>query len=129
MDENTADILYDFFGSPETALDALDIGHYSQEELLGEYYRDLVEFSQEDVRILRDLCKKGEVSVEGISEDLVEFGLLNHEGSTHWSSRYFMLNYELHKKVRCEDEGVASDETLFEIEQDLDSFDIEKSEE
>ena len=30
MDESTADILYDFFGTPEAALSALDIGHYSQ---------------------------------------------------------------------------------------------------
>lgn len=46
MDENTADILYDFFGTPEAALAALDIGHYSQEELLGDNYRELIEFEQ-----------------------------------------------------------------------------------
>ena len=57
---------------------ALDIGHYSQEELLGENYRELIEFEQEDVRILRDLCKHGEAKVEGISEDLVWFGVMNH---------------------------------------------------
>lgn len=38
-----------------------------------------------------------------------------------------MLNYELHKKVNCEDVGVAPDEVLFEIEQDLEAFDFEKT--
>ena len=40
-----------------------------------------------------------------------------------------MLNYELHKKIRCVDDGVATDEELFEVEQDLEAWDIEKTEE
>jgi hypothetical protein len=40
----------------------MDIEAFEHQEFLGENYRPLSDLDKEDIRILKDLCKKGEGS-------------------------------------------------------------------
>jgi hypothetical protein len=57
---NTADIIFDFYETPEQIFLSMNYEHFSPEKMLGEDYKSLDNLEKEDIRILKDLCKKGE---------------------------------------------------------------------
>ena len=93
VSENTADILYDYFGSAQGVFKGLDIEEFNQETFLGENYRSLDELDKEDNRILKDLCKKGEGDSEKESPRLTELGVVFYEGENYWLNAEARLNY------------------------------------
>jgi hypothetical protein len=115
--ENTADILYDYFETPERVFEELDIEEFNQEALLGEAYRSLEGLDKEDNRILKDLCKKGDGHSEGERPKLTELGVVYYEGENYWLNAAARLNYELHKGLNCKNKLIPED-VLKEIEEE-----------
>lgn len=109
VSENTADILYDYFGTAEGVFQGLDLDEFHQEAFLGEHYRSLDGLDKEDNRILKDLCKKGEGGSEGERPKLTALGVVFHEGENYWLNAQARLNYELHKNLNCVNKLVSEE--------------------
>lgn len=95
-----ADILYDYFGSPEAAFLNLT-NNFDQKALLGESHRPLEGLSKEDKAALQVLCTKGVGKAKKESPKLVELGVVYFDGNNHWQSIQSILNYELATGVNC----------------------------
>jgi hypothetical protein len=127
VSENTADIIYDYFGSAEGVLKGMNFEEFSQEGFLGENYRSLDELDKEDNRILKDLCKKGEGNSEGERPKLTELGVIFHEGENYWRNAEARLNYELHKNLNCINK-LVSEEILQAVEEEKERIAAEQEE-
>jgi hypothetical protein len=87
VSENTADILYDYFGNAEGVFQGLDLEEFNQEAFLGDHFRSLDELDKEDNRILKDLCKKGDGNSDQPRPKLAALGVIFHEGENYWLSK------------------------------------------
>lgn len=103
-----ADILYDYFETPEKTFLNLDVEKFDQKDFLGQSHRPLEGLSKEETAILQTLCTKGVSKSKKESPKLADFGVIHFEGSNHWQSIESILNYELGTSVNCKN-TVASE--------------------
>lgn len=84
MTKEQADILTDYYNSTEKLYTNLNEETFSHEKLLGDYYQVIEGVDKSDEKLLTELCKKGKVKSESISEKLAKLGLILHEKNLYW---------------------------------------------
>lgn len=99
----------DYFQTPEKAFLGMDVETFNKNQFLGDNYRSLEELSKQNLKILQELCAKGEAISKKENVFLTEFGVAFYKGKNYWLNPEARLNYELHKNIKCKNEFISED--------------------
>lgn len=116
-----AEILHDYFETPEQIYDGLNSGKFDHKELVGEHFSGLENLSKEDKVILQTLCSKGIAKSKKPSSTISSVGVVYFKGSYYWKTLSNVLNYELHSSVNCKNIA-ATDEVIKGAEEERVKF-------
>ena len=96
-----AEILHDYFKTPDRLYSGINNGKLDHQQLVGEHFSGLENISKEDKIILQTLCSKGSAKSKKPSISIFSAGVVYYKGSYYWKTLSNVLNYELHSSVNC----------------------------
>ena len=104
-----AEILQDYFKTPDQIYDGLNSGKFDHQQLVGEHFSGLENLSKEDKAVLQTLCSKGAAKSKKPSSTISSAGVVYYKGSYYWKTLSNVLNYELHSSVNCKNTAATEE--------------------